>query len=193
ACNGDLGTDQYEDLSSHDGTRAYGAVVAERLGADYLGFAVSGIGITRTWDQLLMPQVWNRAAPRLDAPELPAEAPPPDVVVVNLGQNDHGFPASRGEPFAADFAERYLAFVRDLRRRYPQARLVLAIGGMPAWREQPALLPAIQAAAQRLRSEGDTRVWSFAFQAFAWAHPRIDVHQQMADELTAFLQKEVLP
>ncbi|MBC7377365.1 MAG: hypothetical protein H7346_08025, partial [Burkholderiaceae bacterium] len=47
ACNGDLGDDQYEDLSTHDGTRAYGALVAERLDADYVGIAVSGIGITR--------------------------------------------------------------------------------------------------------------------------------------------------
>ena len=38
----------------------------------------------------------------------------------------------------------------------------------------------------------DLRVWSYQFQAFAWAHPRIDVHAQMADELTRFLQTEVL-
>ena len=32
----------------------------------------------------------------------------------------------------------------------------------------------------------------YSFQAFAWAHPRIDVHAQMADELTRFLKDEVL-
>lgn len=193
ACNGDMGDDQYEDLSTHDGTRAYGALAAQRLGADYLGIAVSGIGITRTWGDVLMPQVWDRVAPRPDAPVAPPDARAPDVVLVNLGQNDHGLPASRGEPFAADFAERYLDFVRQLRRRYPTAKLVLLAGGMSAWKEQPAIPQALAAAVQRLRAEGDTRVWAYTFQAFTWAHPRIDTHEQMADELVAFLKEKVIP
>lgn len=192
ACNGDLADDQYEDLYFHDGTRAYGAVTAERLGADYVGIAVSGIGITATWHDLLMHQVWDRDAPRKDAALAPPESRAPDVVLLNLGQNDHGFPASKGQSIAPDFAERYLAFVRQLRGRYPQAKLVLLMGGMSAPREQPAIPHAVQRAVQTLRAEGDTRVWSYRFDAFAWAHPRIDVHAQMADELTRFLQTEVL-
>ncbi|MDR7296150.1 lysophospholipase L1-like esterase [Pelomonas aquatica] len=192
ACNGDIGEDQYADLSTHDGTRAYGALTAARLGADYVGIAVSGIGITATWDQLLMPQVWNRFAPRLDAAVAPPDPRAPDVVLLNLGQNDHGFPASKGQAIAADFGARYLAFVRQLRARYPQARLVLLMGGMSAPQEQPAIPHAVQRTVQTLRGEGDAKVWSYRFQAFAWAHPRIDVHAQMADELTAFLRAEVL-
>jgi lysophospholipase L1-like esterase len=193
ACNGDMGDDQYEDLSTHDGTRAYSALAAQRLGADYVGIAVSGIGITRTWGEFLMPQVWDRVAPRPDAPVAPRDPRAPDVVLVNLGQNDHGLPASRGEPFASDFARRYLDFVRQLRRRYPDAKLVLLVGGMSAWKEQPAIPQALDAAVERLHGEGDAKVWTYTFQAFAWAHPRIDTHEQMADELVAFLKKEVLP
>jgi lysophospholipase L1-like esterase len=192
ACNGDVADDQYEDLYPHDGTRAYGALTAARLGADYVGIAVSGIGITATWGELLMPQVWNRYAPRLDAPVAPPDRHAPDVVLLNLGQNDHGFPASKGQSIAPDFGERYLAFVRQLRGRYPKAKLVLLMGGMSAPREQPAIPHAVQAAVRTLRNEGDSQVWSYHFDAFAWAHPRIDVHAQMADELTRFLQTEVL-
>lgn len=192
ACNGDVADDQYEDLYPHDGTRAYGAVTAKRLGADYLGIAVSGIGITATWHDLLMPDVWDRFAPRKDAAVAPPESPAPDVVLLNLGQNDHGFPASKGQPMAKDFGPRYLAFVRQLRGRYPRARLVLLVGGMSAPQEQPAIPHAVQQAVQTLRGEGDTQVWSYRFKAFAWTHPRIDVHAQMADELTAFLQTKVL-
>ncbi|MBW8843368.1 MAG: hypothetical protein JF607_00135, partial [Burkholderiales bacterium] len=192
ACNGDIGEDQYADLSTHDGTRAYGAVTAARLGADYVGIAVSGIGITATWDQLLMPQVWNRYAPRLDAAVAPPDPREPDVVLLNLGQNDHGFPASQGRSIAPDFGPRYLAFVRQLRGRYPHARLVLLMGGMSAPREQPAIPRAVLGAVQTLRAEGDAKVWSYRFEVFSWAHPRIDVHALMADELTHFLQTEVL-
>lgn len=190
ACNGDIADDQYDDLYFHDGTRAYGAVTAERLGADYVGIAVSGIGITATWHDLLMPDVWDRVAPRKDAAPAPPEAA--DVVLLNLGQNDHGFPASKGLGLAPDFGQRYLAFVRQLRSRHPQARLVLLLGGMSAPREQPALPQAVQRAVQTLRDEGDDKVWSYRFEAFAWAHPRIDVHARMADELTRFLRDEVL-
>ena len=193
ACNGDIGTDQYADLFSHDGTRAYGAVTAARLGADYLGFAVSGIGITATWDQLLMPQVWDRYAPRLDAPVALPDPHAPDVVLLNLGQNDYGFPHSQGRAIAPDFAPRYLAFVRQLRQRYPQARIVLLMGGMTAWKEEPAIPRSVEAAVKQLHAEGDARVWTYTFKAFSWAHPRIDVHMLMADELVAFLSKEVLP
>lgn len=193
ACNGDEGADQYDDLYFHDGTRAYGAVTATRLGADYLGIAVSGIGITATWHDLLMPEVWDRVAPRKDAPPAPPESPAPDVVLLNLGQNDHGYPASKGQSIARDFGARYLALVRQLRGRYPHAKIVLLMGGMSAPQEQPAIPHAVQQALQTLRAEGDERVWSYRFRAFAWAHPRIDVHAQMADELTAFLQTEVLP
>ncbi|MFG6486150.1 GDSL-type esterase/lipase family protein [Roseateles sp. BYS78W] len=192
ACNGDLADDQYEDLYFHDGTRAYGAVTAANLGADYVGIAVSGIGITATWGELLMPQVWNRIAPRLDAPVAPPDPHAPDVVLLNLGQNDHGFPASKGQSIAADFGPRYLAFVRQLRARYPNARLVLLAGGMTAWKEQPAIPRALNNAVATLRAEGDAKVWTYTFQAFAYAHPRIDVHAQMADELTRFLKDEVL-
>lgn len=192
ACNGDVADDQYDDLYPHDGTRAYGAVTATRLGADYVGIAVSGIGITATWHDLLMPDVWDRVAPRKDAPPAPPESPAPDVVLLNLGQNDHGFPASKGQSIAKDFGPRYLAFVRQLRGRYPQAKIVLLMGGMSAPQEQPAIPHAVQQTVQTMRAEGDARVWSYRFRAFAWAHPRIDVHAQMADELTAFLQAEVL-
>jgi lysophospholipase L1-like esterase len=139
-----------------------------------------------------MPQVWNREAPRLDAPVAPPDPRSPDVVLLNLGQNDHGFPASKGRPIAADFGARYLAFVRQLRGRYPDARLLLLAGGMTAWKDEPAIPRALEQAAATLRAEGDAKVWTHTFQAFAWAHPRIDVHARMADELTRFLNQEVL-
>ena len=139
-----------------------------------------------------MPQLWNRYAPRLDAGVAPPDPRAPDVVFVNLGQNDHGFPASKGQSIAPDFGPRYLAFVRALRARYPAAKLVLLMGGMTAWKEQPAIPRGVNQTVATLHAEGDAKVWTYTFQAFAYAHPRIDVHAQMADELTRFLKAEVL-
>lgn len=192
ACNRDPGDDQFDDPSTHDGTCAYGALTARQLDADYFGIAMSGIGITCSFHGPLMPQVFDRVAPRLDAPFAPVGPRQPDAVLVNLGQNDHAYPASRGEPFADDFAKRYLAFVRQLRTRHPMSKLVLLIGGMPAWQREPALQPTLAFTASALRAEGDTRVWTYTFQAFSENHPRTDIHEQMANELTAFLRNTVL-
>ncbi len=192
ACNGDIGPDQYDDLVTHDGMRAYGALVAQQVGADYLGIAISGTGITRTYGEPLMPQVWNRTAPRMDAPLAPVGPRTPDVVVVNLGQNDHGHTASRGEPFPGDFGPRYLDFVRALRVRYPAARLVLCIGGITGTAQQPQLQHSLQATAAQLRAQGDAQVWTYTFQAHAPGHPRLDVHALMANELRTFLLAQVL-
>ena len=59
-----------------------------------------------------------------------------------------------------------------------------------AWAEQPAIPRALNNAVATLRAEGDAKVWTYTFQAFAYAHPRIDVHAQMADELPRFLHTE---
>jgi hypothetical protein len=69
---------------------------------------------------------------------------------------------------------------------------VLLLGGMTAWKEQPALQRALAATQAAMNAEGDRRVWTYTFEAFAYGHPRIDVHARMADELTAFLHQEVL-
>ena len=97
-----------------------------------------------------------------------------------------------GPPDAARLLGTLAERVRSLRARYPDARLVLLAGGMTAWKDEPAIPRALQQALTTLRDEGDDRVWTYTFQAFAYAHPRIDVHTQMADELTRFLQTEVL-
>ncbi len=61
-------------------------------------------------------------------------------------------------------------------------------GAAPAER---LLAPPPPRPLRALRAEGDARVWPYTFQAFACAHPRLDVHARMADGLVAFLQSDV--
>lgn len=191
ACNGDAEADQYEDLSTHDGTRAYGAVAARRLGADYVGIAVSGTGITHSWNDVLMPAVFDRVAPSASAPRADFSGRAPDVVLVNLGQNDFGFPDSQGQPFPKDYTERYVAFVKRLRALYPKARIVCLLGGMSGWRHSSELLQGFKSAVATLRRD-DPAVWSYVFEAYTDNHPRIDTHDVLAQELVDFLRRDVL-
>ncbi len=186
ACNGDSGTDQYDDLSTHDHYRAYGAIAARELGAEYSCIAVSGTGICRSWNPVLMPEVYDRIRPDAVSPRYAFDCRPPDAVVVNLGQNDFGFPNSRGEPFPEDFSEKYSALIRGIRSLYPAAWIICAIGGMSAYRESPDLQAAFRDAVGGLEDR-DARVRRLVFQAESPSHPRIDVHERLARELVEFL------
>jgi lysophospholipase L1-like esterase len=191
ACNGDKGEDQYADMSTHDGSRAYGALVARRLNADYIGIAVSGTGVTRSWNEILLPEVAGLVAPQVNAPAINAADRTPDLVLINLGQNDFGYPQSQNEPFPSDFTARYVAFVQQLRVRYPNARIICLMGGMTGWRNSPDLSRGFKSAVQQLQ-QTDRQLWSYTFVADTDSHPRIDTHERMATELVKFLRQEVL-
>jgi lysophospholipase L1-like esterase len=191
ACNGDSDNDQYEDMSTHDGTRAYGAITARNLGADYVGIAVSGTGVVRSWNEVLLPEVFDRVAPQADSPRADFSGRSPDVVVINLGQNDFGLPQSRSEPFPADFETKYIEFIKKLRALYPDARIVCTLGGMSGWRNSPELLHAFEQAVHKLQVD-DRKIWLYRFKAYTDNHPRIDTHELLATELTRFLREEVL-
>lgn len=195
ACNGDVAIDQYDDLSTHDGTRSYGAVAARALNADYLGMAVSGIGISASWaDSERMPEIFDRITPFSNAARAPGKLAgqrQPDVVVINLGQNDFGWTSSKHEPFPADYRSRYVTMVKALRARHPNARIVCALGGMSGWKASPELLEAWKAVVAELKAQ-DGKVWGLQFKAYTDAHPRIDTHAKLGVELAEFLRSEVL-
>jgi lysophospholipase L1-like esterase len=123
----------------HDRTdtqQAFGTLVAKRYDADYRIHAYSGFGIVRNYDggskQLNLPALYPRLKPD-DAARVERGDPAwrPQVIVINLGTNDFSTPMRAGErwrdPAAlkAAYRDGYVAFVRTLRARQPQARFVL--------------------------------------------------------------------
>jgi hypothetical protein len=186
ACNGDPAADQYDDLSTHDNYHAYGALASRALGAEYSCIAVSGTGICASWNPVLMPEVFDKLRPDPASPRYAFDGREPDVVVINLGQNDFGFPNSNGEPFPKNFAPRYAAMVRGIRAVYPGTWIVCTIGGMTAYRESPDLQSAFTAATDGLMGS-DVRIRRLVFRAESSNHPRIEVHEKLARELIDFL------
>jgi lysophospholipase L1-like esterase len=77
----------------HNAYKAFGAVSARRLNAEYQLVAVSGIGLTRTYtsvyDTRPLPEVYDSLfLEQMDSPEWDPQAYVPDVVLVALGTND---------------------------------------------------------------------------------------------------------
>jgi lysophospholipase L1-like esterase len=119
-----------------DSGRAWGALAAARLDADYRINAYSGIGVVRNYDGAMpgqsMPTLYDRLIPGDPAPlESDSAGWRPQLIVISLGGNDFSTPLHAGEPWPdqaalrADWRLHYVAFVRRLMARQPQARFVL--------------------------------------------------------------------
>mgnify|MGYP005848141173 CR=1 FL=1 len=192
ACNENLpGTEQYDDLSTHNNYRSYGAITARNLNAEYVCIAVSGIGLCYSWNSYRMTEVDDRLYLHDSSQRYDFKGRIPDIVILNLGQNDFGYARAKDIEFPVDFADKYIAWVRKIRGWYPDAVIVCTIGGMSAYNDSPEIRSAFQKAVSELKTT-DKKLLSFVFTAFTYDHPRVDTHAKMAEELTAFLRKEVL-
>jgi lysophospholipase L1-like esterase len=119
-----------------DTSRAWGPLVAARLDADYRINAYSGIGVVRNYNGAMpgqsLPTLYDRMLPGDPAPlETGAAGWRPQLIIVSLGGNDFSTPLHAGEPWPgqealrADWRTHYVAFVRRLMARQPQAHFLL--------------------------------------------------------------------
>jgi lysophospholipase L1-like esterase len=197
---GDRGANQacHFSADTEDETLAYGALVGKELNAAVSVIAYSGIGMYRsfsgsTGDQ--MPVLFERTLASEPTP-WSFKTPEPDVVVVNLGDNDF----AKGDPGDA-FERAYVAFLQHLRAHYPNARVVCALNAMLSDTYPPQVMArtkasaATQRAVEERNAAGDARVSYFAFderratEGFGCDyHPSVASHQLMAAALGSALR-----
>jgi lysophospholipase L1-like esterase len=182
--------DSYADLITHNNYVSYGANAARALNAEYSNISYSGIGLCASWNEYLLPQVWDRLYPRSDSARYDFADRAPDIVVLNVGQNDFGYPAAKGQAFPQGFAEAYVKLVRAMRAQYPQAWIISVEGGMSAYHDSIELQRAWAKALKQLKAD-DPRVLSLVFKAFTYNHPRANTHAALAKELEAFIRANV--
>ncbi|HEX9294422.1 MAG TPA: SGNH/GDSL hydrolase family protein [Polyangiaceae bacterium] len=177
----------------------YGAITARAADALLVTTAWSGKGVFSnrgSTDPWIMPVLWKRTLPEREDSRWDFARYQPDVVVINLGTNDF---APENEDWSP-FPRAYLAFVKEVRSRYPKASIFCALG--PAlsdhWPEGRSALTharqGIEGAVAALRGAGDGRVYFVEFPVQTgengygcdW-HPNVKTHELMADQL----QKEL--
>lgn len=187
---GVLGPNEYCSFSADTEaeTHAWGALAAAALGAAHTSIAYSGKGLYRNYGGDIiepMPVLWLRTL--ADNPATPWHfGSVPAAVVINLGVNDFSI-GDPGQPFVTAM----VAFVAQVRARYPGAEIVLASSPMLAGAQHTSEVAYLQ---QAVAAAGphvtilDLPPQNPANGYGCDYHPSEATQQLMADDLVAHLQ-----
>mgnify|MGYP006278023985 CR=1 FL=1 len=187
--------DADDDANRHrNNFMAYGAITARNLNAQYHCIAKSGIGIMISRFDMTMPDYYYRLNPADPTSRWEFSRWTPDVVVINLFQNDSWL-IDRLDPIPgpAEIVASYIEFVSTIRSHYPRAHIICTLGSMDATREGSPWPGYIETAVQQFRAEqNDEKVYThfFEYEGFE-KHPRVRHHQKMAKELTTFIRQTI--
>jgi hypothetical protein len=177
---------------TEDNYAAYGAVAARALGADYACIAWSG---RKMWPDFTLPEIYDRVLPADPTSVYAFDAPPPDVIVINLGTNDF----HDGAPERERWIQACLAFLARVRGHAPKAEVFWAVGSMmsdqwPKGEHRLSTLRAYLEEAVRRSASARVHFLEFAVQQPSdglgadW-HPSVKTQEKMAAALVEAVRK----
>lgn len=191
----DRGTSPYED-----GYISYAAITTRHFNAELHNTSKSGIGITVSWFPLTMPEMYDRLDATNPGSKWDFSKYTPDVVVINLFQNDSWITnMPNNEQFKARFGtvapspefiiKAYRDFVATIRKTYPKAQIICILGSMDATKAGSPWPDYIDKAVAQLH---DKRIYThFIPYKNTPGHPNAKEQQAMADDLIAFIGKNI--
>ena len=197
-----MGNEAPDDGEDHHGKdknnyRSYAAIAARQLGAEAHFTSQGGIGIMISWFPFTMPDFYDQLSAVGDNDSRwDFSRWTPDVVVVNLMQNDSWLIGRdhklQPEPDEAQRIAAYQAFVARVRSLYPKAYIVCALGSMDATRAGSPWPGYVKTAVGNLQAAGDRRIDTLFFPFTGYGkHPRVAQHQANADMLTTFVRQRM--
>lgn len=190
ACNEDGEVDQWDDRRTHNNALSYGFLTAAAYDADYRNIAVSGMGIAAGWVQPRASEIWDRVYPEPNSPRADLSSWKPNVIFINLGENDDSFTKAKNLPFpSAEYTDGYVSLVQAIRAAYPEAQIVILRGGMFGGAQSERLRGPWEAAVEKIEA-ADKHVSHFVFKHWSSTHPRVSDHSAMASELVAWLKTQ---
>lgn len=179
---------------------SYAAITARHFNAEYSCIAKSGIGVLVSWFPLIMPEMYDR----LDATDPNSKWDftkyTPDVVVINLFQNDswivklpdnpefkHRFGTT--PPTPGQIISAYYNMVKNIRGKYPKAQIICALGSMDATRDGSPWPGYITSAVKQLNDK-KVKAHFFSYKNTN-GHPNKAEQQAMADDLISYIEKNI--
>jgi hypothetical protein len=197
AIEDDTGGDSPDSIYTNNYT-TYGAITARHFKADYIGTVRSGIGIMISWFPVIMPEIYDRLDPMDSLSTWDFSRITPDVVVINLFQNDSWLVERSDHPsFKQRFGDMppdrefivnaYMDFVSSIREKYPDAHIICALGSMDATREGSSWPDYVREAVERL---DDAKIHTLFFPYINKpGHPRVEDNREMAECLIARIEE----
>lgn len=179
---------------------AFPAITARHFNAQYRCIAKSGIGITISWFPLLMKEMYNRLDPVDPNSKWDFTQYTPDVVVINLLQNDYWLTNMPDhEQFKYRFGNKkpsnefiigeYKSFVQLIRARYPLAKIICMLGNMDITSKGSVWPGFVTTACSQLN---DKNVFTlFVPYKNTPGHPKTSEQKILADSLVAFIDKNI--
>ena len=179
---------------------SYAAVAARHFNADSHSICKSGIGVMVSWFPLIMPEMYDREIPEDSTSQWEFERFTPQVVVVNLFQNDSWlieqpahpqFKARFGtdKPTAEMIVKSYQEFIAQIRTQYPKASIICLLGNMDITRTD-SLWPLYVTEAVSNMSDENIFTLTVPYKETS-GHPSVIEQQLIADHLIAFIEKNI--
>jgi lysophospholipase L1-like esterase len=153
-----------------------------------------------SWFPLIMPEMYDRLDPTDSTSKWDFTKYTPDVVVINLFQNDAWLVLKPDHPqFKARFGDKapgpdqiitaYRNFVKSIREKYPQAKIICALGTMDAARKDAPWFGYIQKAVAELN---DKNIYTHNMgYKNTGGHPSAKEQAAMAKDLISFIDQTI--
>lgn len=181
------------NMSQENNFLAYGAITSRLVNADYMCIAKSGIGIMISWFDMVMSDYYYRLNPDDTESQWNFNEYIPDVVVINLFQNDSWLIGNLSPtPDSTDIINAYIDFLHLIRNHHQEAFIICSLGSMDATQTGSPWPDYIENAVSYLKTqENDTNIGTlfFPFDPIWTKHPRIRHHQIMADTLSTYINQ----
>lgn len=180
---------------------SYSSITARHFDAQYSCICKSGIGIMISWFPYIMPDIYDRLNPMDSTSHWDFSNYSPDVVVINLFQNDSWlvnrperaeFKTNFGDktPDDAYIIQAYQNFVTSIRDKYPDANIICMLGNMDATKEGSKWPGYVKQAVTNLN---DRKIYSLIvpFKGTS-GHPSMSEQRDMANSLIQFIDKNIV-
>ncbi len=178
---------------------SYSGFVARNLDAEAHVISKSGIGIMISWFDFIMPQYYDQLSAIEDNDSSwDFSQWTPDVVVINLYQNDCWLVdrEKRLDPMPSeeDRVQAYMDFLNTIRNIYPKdTYFVCALGSMDATEGGSAWPGYIEQAVEHVKaSEPHARIDTLFFEFTGYGkHPRVKQHKDNAQKLSELIAQNM--
>jgi hypothetical protein len=193
------GRDLYDSIYTNN-YKSYTALTARHYDAKYHCICKSGIGVTISWDSLIMPEIYDKLIPTDSSSFWDFSNYSPDIVVVNLFQNDSWLVKlpnheeyikrfNKTPPTDNQLINAYQNFIQNLRNQYPKANIICTLGSMDAAKKDSKWIKYIKTAVDKLK---DDKIYTHIMPYIkSNAHPSVEDNKIMSKDLINFIDNHI--